>query len=155
LSLRSLMSHPYQSQKGKCVALGKYLDVAKAVNTKKHQTGQSECSGRQDVGVDDDKRSRDKSDISDQSPVRSERVRRATLTVGEVLEDINRPNTGAAIQAEHYRRGSISKENAVEWVTKAILVRRDLDTAGWERHAPAVEAALTHPLGCDCLECVL
>jgi hypothetical protein len=76
------------------------------------------------------------------------------LTVGEVLEDINRPDTGAGIQADHYRQGSISKENAVEWITKAILVRRGMDTAEWKHHAPAVEAALTHRLDCDCEECL-
>ena len=57
--------------------------------------------------------------------------------------EINRPNTGAPIQAEQYRKGAITKENTLEWITKAILYHGGMDTADWERHAPAVEAALT------------
>jgi hypothetical protein len=77
----------------------------------------------------------------------------ARLSIADVLEEMNRPDTGAAKNAELYRRGEITAENAVEWITKAVLVRRGMDAAGWERHAPAVEAALTHPLDCDCEEC--
>jgi hypothetical protein len=73
--------------------------------------------------------------------------------VDEVLKEINHPGSGPAIQAGCYRRGEVTEANAVEWVTKAILVRRGMDTDDWERHTPAVEAALTHALDCDCEEC--
>jgi hypothetical protein len=75
------------------------------------------------------------------------------MTAAEVLKEINRPNTGAATNADLYRCGEINKENAVEWITKAILDRRGMAAEGWERHVPAVEAALTHPIACDCGEC--
>jgi hypothetical protein len=65
------------------------------------------------------------------------------FTLGEIVEEINVPNTGAAMQAELYGRGAITKENAIEWIMKAILVRRGMNTSGWRQHAPAVEAALT------------
>lgn len=76
------------------------------------------------------------------------------LTADEVLAQINRPGSGAAKQAELYRRGEITEENAIEWVTCAILGRRGEGFDGWERHAPAVQAALTHGVGCECEECL-
>jgi len=68
-------------------------------------------------------------------------VRDETLTVGEALEEINTPNTGAAIQAACYLRGEITKENAIEWITCAIMHRLGESFEGWERYAPAAEAA--------------
>ena len=133
--------------------MAKYLDIAKKTHKTKCASNppNQERAGDSKVRTDEQRFPRDKSDISDRSLVRvaSRKPRHATLTVGEVLEEINTPNTGAAIQAEHYRRGSITKENAIVWITKAILVRRAKDTSDWRRLAPAVEAALTQPLDCE------
>ena len=136
------------------MASAKYLDIAKEI----HSTRSTSNRPRQNSVGDSEVRSKkwwshpDKSDISDISLARldSGTVRHATFTVGEVVEEISNPRTGAAIQAEHYRRGSITKENAIVWITKAILVRWGKDTSDWRRHAPAVEAALTQLLACDC-----
>ncbi len=68
--------------------------------------------------------------------------------------EINRSGSGASKQAELYRRGEIKEEDAIEWVTRAILRQRRMETEGWQRHAPVVEAALTHPIGCECEECL-
>ncbi len=75
------------------------------------------------------------------------------LTVSEVLSEINTPKTGATLNAAHYRNGDMKEESAVEYITKAILHRRSMDTGGWSRHAPAVRAALAHPPLCECEEC--
>jgi hypothetical protein len=131
------------------MASAKYLDIAKKI----HSTSSTGNQPRQNIlgdseGSSEKRRShRDKSDISDRSPAQldSGTVRHATFTVGEVVEEISNPRTGAAIQAEHYRRRSVTKENAIEWITKAMLVRRGKDTSDWRRHAPAVESALTRP----------
>jgi hypothetical protein len=134
------------------MASAKYLNIAKKIHSTRYagnrprhdRVGESEARSqnqryRRDIS--------DISDKSDRSPLRVERgkVQHATLTVGEVVEELNVPNTGAAMQAELYRRHSITKENAIEWITKAILVRRGIDTSGWRGHAPAVESALTRP----------
>lgn len=75
------------------------------------------------------------------------------LTVGEVLNEINRRDSSAAKNAELFHAGEITRENAVEWIACAILHRRAVPFEGWRRHAPAVEAALIHPLDCGCEEC--
>jgi len=74
------------------------------------------------------------------------------LTVGEALKEINRRLSGPARNAELYRHGGLSLEKAIEYITCAILHRRGEPFKGWRRHAPAVEAALTHPLDCECEE---
>jgi hypothetical protein len=76
------------------------------------------------------------------------------LTVSEALSEINTSGTGAALNAENYRKGELGEESAIEYTTKAILHRRGRDTGGWQHHAPAVRAALTHPLDCECGECL-
>ena len=76
------------------------------------------------------------------------------LTVDLVLKEINRTDSGPAKQAELYRRGEIAKDSAIEWITKAILQGRGLSPNDWHKHAPAVEAALIHPLDCECTECL-
>jgi hypothetical protein len=88
---------------------------------------------------------------SDRSPGRvgKGKVKHTTFTIGEIVEEISSPNTGAAMQADLYRRGAITKETAIEWITKAIRVRRGTDASGWRQHAPAVEAALTSPPDCE------
>jgi hypothetical protein len=77
-----------------------------------------------------------------------------TLTVSEVLSETNTSGTGAALNAENYRKGELGEESAIEYTTKAILHRRGRNMDGWQRHAPAVRAALTHGAFCDCGECL-
>jgi hypothetical protein len=79
----------------------------------------------------------DKSDRSDK------RVAAIGLTLQEALAEINRPGSGPAKNAELYRRGQLSKEKAVEYVTCAILARHWASFTGWRRYAPAVRKALS------------
>jgi hypothetical protein len=81
---------------------------------------------------------RDKSDRSDQRTPSF-----APLTVSEALAEIGRVDTGAGKNAELYRRGELSEERAVEYVTCAILARRGASFEGWRQHAPAVRKALS------------
>src|SRR5215218_571416 len=67
----------------------------------------------------------------------------APLTVSEALAEIGGWGTGASRNAELYRRGELSEEKAVEYVTCAILARRGASFTGWRRHAPAVRKALS------------
>ena len=67
----------------------------------------------------------------------------ASLTVSEALAEIGGWGTGASRNAELYRRGELSEEKAVEYVTCAILARRRASFRGWKRHAPAVRKALS------------
>jgi hypothetical protein len=66
---------------------------------------------------------------------------REQLTV-EVLEEIARPGSEAGQGVELLRRGEIGEEEAVEWITKAILHRRSGSWVGWEQHASATREAL-------------
>ena len=67
----------------------------------------------------------------------------APLTVSEALAEIGGWGTGASRNAELYRRGELSEEKAVEYVTCAILARRGASFTGWRKHAPAVRKALS------------
>jgi hypothetical protein len=67
------------------------------------------------------------------------------LTVSEVEAEINRFSSGAGKNLELYRRGALSREKAIEYITCAVLHWRGAPFEGWRRHAPAVEAALTLP----------
>jgi hypothetical protein len=67
---------------------------------------------------------------------------RVQLTVSEVLEEIVNPSSEAGRGVELLRNGEIGQEEAVEWITKAILHRRSGSWAGWERHASATREAL-------------
>jgi len=67
----------------------------------------------------------------------------APLTVSEALAEIGGWGTGASRNAELYRRGELSEEKAVEYVTCAILARRGASFTGWRRYAPAVRKALS------------
>jgi hypothetical protein len=84
--------------------------------------------------------SRDQSDRSDKRAPSF-----VPLTVSEVVAETNRWGSGAGKNAELYRRGELSREKAIGYVTCAILHRRGVPFGGWRRHAPAVEAALAHP----------
>src|SRR5829696_7447411 len=121
--------------------MGRYLGIAKNIRGVRHPTDEPTRSSVRDTNLHDERP--DRRDKSDRSPVRveSETVQRTTLTIGEVLEEINTPNTGAAIQAACYLRGELTRENAIRWITCAIVRRRGESFKGWERHAPAVEAA--------------
>jgi len=95
---------------------------------------------------------RNKSDQSDQ------RVPNFTpLTVSEALAEMNRWGSGPGRNVELYRRGELSEEQAVEYVTCAILHRRGDSFGAWKHHAPAVRKALTlciHELApADCKVC--
>lgn len=76
-------------------------------------------------------------DISDQRVTEF-----APLTVLEALSEMNRWGSGAGRNAELYRRGELSEEKAVEYVTCAILHGRGDSFGAWKRHAPAVRKAL-------------
>ncbi len=69
------------------------------------------------------------------------------LTVAEAQEEIDRSGSGAYKQAELWKAGEITTENAAEWITKAILRRRGMETGDWHRHESAVRAALNHLSG--------
>ena len=58
------------------------------------------------------------------------------------MAEINRWGSGAGRNAELYRRGELSEERAVEYVTCAILHRRGESFKVWRCHAPAVRKAL-------------
>jgi hypothetical protein len=70
-----------------------------------------------------------------------------------VLSQINMPGSETAEQASLYRLGELGDAEAVERITRAILNLRGWGDEGWWRHASAVEAALTHPLACECEQC--
>jgi hypothetical protein len=80
---------------------------------------------------------RDKSDISDKRPPNF-----TPLTVSEILAEINRWGSGAGKNTELYRRGELSEEKAVEYVTCAILAHRGVSFKVWRHHAPAARKAL-------------
>jgi hypothetical protein len=87
-----------------------------------------------------EKTSRDNSDRSDKRAPSF-----VPLTASEVEEEIDRRGSGASKNLELYRRGELSREKAIEYVTCGILHRRGAPFESWRRHAPAVEAALTLP----------
>ena len=76
-----------------------------------------------------------------------------SLLEDEILREMNQPDSPAFEQAELYRSGQMGKDEAVESVTKAILRSNGTDERHWRTSAPAVEAALAHPLGCLCERC--
>ena len=76
------------------------------------------------------------------------------LLTDEILREINRSGSGAAKQAELYRRGEITETNAVEWIAKAILRHKGANSDSWQASAPAVGDALTHPISCACEWCL-
>ncbi len=100
-------------------------------------TKATEATKAPDPTVVREKLPRDKSDRSDKrSPTFT------PLTVSEVLAEVNRWGSGAGRNAKLYRRGELSEERAVEYVTCAILHRRGESFEVWRHHAPAVRKAL-------------
>lgn len=79
----------------------------------------------------------------DQSDQSDKRVTNFTpLTVSEALAEINRRGSGAGKNTELYRRGELSEETAVEYVTCSILHIWGESFNVWKRNAPAVRKAL-------------
>ena len=156
---------------GSFSALVNYLDLAKRARHDKQRAAQpaSSCGSLPrpaDTGGPTNATRRDKSDRSDQS--RSSK-RAQLLTVEEALEEMERPLSGPGIQARLYRIGGITRNNAIKWITCAIIYRRmdegvrheacerweaqkkswqkgkgaePIFFVSWERHAKAIEEAL-------------
>lgn len=91
-------------------------------------------------------RPRRRTDKTDESPgTPANRDKYVGLTVEEALEEMSCPKSGPGIQARLDRAGEIGKENAIEWISCAIIRRREGKEAqfdGWQRHARVVEEAL-------------
>lgn len=100
-------------------------------------TKATEASKAPDPPVVLEEAARDQSDRSDKRPASF-----TPLTVSEVLAEIHRWGSGAGKNAELYRRGELSEEQAVEYVTCAILTRRGESFEAWRHHAAAVRKAL-------------
>jgi hypothetical protein len=79
-----------------------------------------------------------------------------TLSVEVVTSETRRSKSGPALALGTYLEKPT--EERLEWLTKAILTSRGMDTSGWERHAGTVREAAadpaSHPLGCECEECL-
>jgi hypothetical protein len=117
-----------------------------ASNSQTHPaTKATETTREADLRVAREELPRDKSDISDKrGGVIQDRSRNFTpLTVSEALAEINRWGSGACKNTEQYRRGELSEEKAVEYVTCAILHRRGESFEAWRLHAPTVRKALS------------
>lgn len=130
-------------------ALSNYLKIVEKVKTSKSPsqdqpnrhpqaaTKATEATKAPDGGAVRTYTPRDKSDRSDQ------RVPNFTpLTVSEALAEINRWGSGAGRNAELYRRGELSEEQAVQYVACSILHGRGDSFEAWKHHAPAVRKAL-------------
>ena len=146
-----------------------YLDLAKRARQDKQRAAQpaSSCDSLPrpaDTGGPTNATHQDKSDQGRSSK------RAQMLTVEEALKEMERPLSGSGIQARLYRAGEITRENAIKWVTCAIIYRRMNEDArreareyweeqkktwqkggkgsepiffvGWERDAKATEEAL-------------
>jgi hypothetical protein len=78
------------------------------------------------------------------------------LTAEEVGTETRRAGSGPALALRAY----LEKPNVqrLEYLTKAILLSKGMDPAGWESHADAVQVAASdprnHPLNCECEECL-
>ncbi|MBA3474387.1 MAG: AAA family ATPase [Rubrobacter sp.] len=77
------------------------------------------------------------------------------LSVSEVAAEMSRSESGPALALGTYLEKPT--EERLEWLTKAVLKVRGMDTTDWKRHAEAVRAAAedpnNHPLDCGCEEC--
>jgi hypothetical protein len=119
----------------KIVERAKSEEVAPAESAQRRRVA-TKATEATKAPMSDVPRSRDKSDRSDK------RVAAIALTLQEALGEINREGSGPAKNAELYRRGQLSEEKAVKYVTCAILARRGASFGGWRRHAPTVRKAL-------------
>jgi hypothetical protein len=133
------------------MAVGYYLKIAKKARTRRAcEPGPGAPNARRQPATkatkgpalcgNSEKTSRDKSDLSEKRAPSF-----VLLTVSEVEAEMKRRGSGAGKNAELYRRGALSREKAIEYITCAVLHWRGAPFEGWRRHAPAVEAALTLP----------
>jgi len=80
---------------------------------------------------------------------------KARLSVSEVGAETSRAKSGPALALGSYLEKPT--EERLEWLTKAVLQIRGMDTADWRPHASVVKAAAedpsNHPLDCGCEEC--
>ncbi|MCA1729715.1 MAG: hypothetical protein LC751_09995, partial [Actinobacteria bacterium] len=78
------------------------------------------------------------------------------LTVEEISAEVGRTGTGPALALKAYLEKPSSQR--LEYLAKAVLVRKGLESADWQRCADAVKAAVgdphNHPLGCECEDCL-
>jgi len=144
------MSHPKQLEK-EC-QVSNYLKIVEKTKPKRTNqptrpaprneqtpgaTKATEATKALDNGA---ARARPVCDKSDRSDKRSPNF--TPLTVSEALAEINRWGSGASRNAELYRRGELSEEQAVQYVTCSILHGRGDSFEAWKHHAPAVRKAL-------------
>jgi hypothetical protein len=77
------------------------------------------------------------------------------LSVTEVGAETSRSKSGPALALKTYLEKPT--EERLEWLTKAVLKIRGMDTSDWRLHALAVKEAAedpgNHPLDCECKEC--
>jgi putative DNA primase/helicase len=64
--------------------------------------------------------------------------RSARFSVGHVLEELGKEGSGPRKTANTYVAG----DTKLEYVVKAVLLARGMDTERWEQHTPVVEEAL-------------
>jgi len=80
---------------------------------------------------------------------------KARLSAADVRAEIIRAKSGPALALGSYLEKPT--EERLEWLTKAVLKIRGMDTADWRPHAGVVTAAAedpsNHPLDCGCEEC--
>lgn len=135
--------------------MSSYLKIAEKAKLKKADSAPSEQHGNHDSRARNDRSWASKEQI----PSATKAIKATKdlpggaftpFTVSEILREINDPRTGPGKNTELYRRGELSEENAVKWVTCAILWRRGQSFDVWKHHAPAVKKALRlciHELG--------
>jgi hypothetical protein len=79
-----------------------------------------------------------------------------TLSADVIGAATRRSKSGPALALGTYLEKPT--EERLEWLTKAVLTSRGMDTEGWEQHAGAVREATSdpasHPLDCRCAECL-
>lgn len=79
-----------------------------------------------------------------------------TLSADVIGAATRRSKSGPALALGTYLEKPT--EERLEWLTKAVLTSRGMDTEGWEQHAGAVREAASdpasHPLECGCAECL-
>jgi len=61
------------------------------------------------------------------------------LSVEDVLRTLRRQNSGPARALDHYHE--LPSDQRLEYLVKAVLVAKKIDTAGWERYRDVVEEA--------------
>jgi len=82
--------------------------------------------------------------------------RTKALSVEAVATETRRSKSGPALALGTYLEKPTPER--MEWLTKAVLTSRRMDTSEWQQHAGAVklaaEDANNHPLDCECEKCL-